>query len=583
MSNRSFYQLLVLFLTGACIFWAGCEPPETTCDDALDSLSISDYCSPANLKVFPDLYRDETEANRAILPDLCGSDYSHSRTVKIPLNGMSKLFVHQFTNFPGKVIVEAFGTNCDSSFTPLLESCESSSDVVNVYEITAANFTTVYFRVVYEGIGDYIPGTREEVDNIAIAAYDGPPNFELFERNEQGDVYRNCDGSSTNRIILSGANAAATAIASGLPVQECVCAEGQLLTISAPVGVDLNALRPRVRDKTAEPDTTNTFRDLIIPVNGLVYPNEVPPSEETYITDNDCLQFNAPTTGSNGGNDVIVTIVDSGVDVDNHGDAFSVNGLPTSGPGCLEFGLFGTDLTDGDGLPNDEVGHGTAVASAVISGYNENRPLTVINAKFFSDQGGSLFNGLCGGYAGIAAGSHIINLSWGFQSEEEPANVKTFLDFAKTKDVVIVVSAGNDGEPITDLNQWPALFGASYSNMLTVASYQNPEFLPPTKPFWSNFGNFDVEVAAFYARQCLRLGGGEWYPAGTSISAPLVTGQLARLKAVNYSDSAEQLVNRFLNSGLLGTSSSLNDVTVGGKYLGLPNPGDNCKPYNDNF
>jgi subtilisin family serine protease len=280
---------------------------------------------------------------------------------------------------------------------------------------------------------------------------------------------------------------------------------------------------------------------------------------------------------------VVVTIVDSGVDIDNHGAIFGTNSLQGTGPGCLQFGPYGTDLTDGDGIPNDETGHGTAVASTVISGYNSNRPLTVINNKFFNNDGGSLFNGLCAGYTGVAAGSHIVNLSWGFQSTEEPAAVKTFLEHAKNREVVIVASAGNGGQFINDFFYWPALFGNQYDNMLTVASYENPTGIPPARTSWTNYSPFDVQVAAFYARQCLQLGGGEWYPAGTSISAPLVTGQLAILKAVHFSDNADQLVNRFLTNGLLNTSPSLDDTTVGGLFLGIPDPDNNCIPFKEDF
>lgn len=587
MRNQSFYQLLVLFLTGACIFWAGCEPPETTCDDAYDSLGYSEYCSPPQTKVFSRLNADETIGG--ILPNGCSTNYSQSRTVKIPVMDQSQVItIHQFINFPGIVVTEIFGTNCTGTFTPLLNDCSYNSKVVTVFEVEASNYSTIYVRVLYAAESGYV--LDGESENITIAAYIGQPGFEVFETvqtdNGTERIFRNCDNSATNRIILSGPNAQLTALSSGLPVTSCACSNDQLVTISAPAGVDLNTLRPKVREKPAEPDTTNTYPDLIIAAQNLNFTNfgDNPANDEN-LTGNSCLSFSAPNTGSGGNNSVVVTVVDSGVDIATHGDIFAANGYQNPATNCLEFSVYGTDLTTGDDFPDDEIGHGTAVASAVISGYDRNRPLTVINNKFFNSTGGSLFNALCGGYAGIEAGSHIINLSWGFKSQEEPAAMKTFLDYARDQNVAIVASAGNRGEFINDFFYWPALFSRDYANMITVASYKYSNTSPQVemKTDWTNFSPFDVQVAALYARECLQRNGTVWYPAGTSISAPIVTNQLAILKADNYSFSAVQLVNEFLNSDLLSTKPSMLDATIGGRFLGRPSPSNNCVPINFNF
>ena len=101
---------------------------------------------------------------------------------------------------------------------------------------------------------------------------------------------------------------------------------------------------------------------------------------------------------------------------------------------------------------------------------------------------------------------------------------------------MLVASAGNENCNLDQHPQWPASFADDFPcNLVTVASYEYDlgEGQPPTaqnvvRTGYSNYGIREVPLAAFLTSPVPEfVRGTTYYPVGTSISAPIVTGLLA--------------------------------------------------------
>ncbi len=581
MNFKTSLHFLYLFLLGAVLFWMGCDPEDDTvsnCNDNVPELSYGDYCAP-NLQELRAL--DQADNSNAEIPDFCATDYQRSRTAKVAVPSGGTVYLHLYFNFPGKVFTELIGADCEGNFE-LLNGCQEVSEaVVKILEVDASGFNTLYVRMRYEGTSEYSPGQRE-IDRLTIAAFDSPPTFEPINAQSGGTTYRGC-GNYTNRLILSPGEGSAsplqTAINSGLPYVACDCSDGQLVTISAPVGVDINAgVRPKIKEKDAAVDTVRTSIDFLIPIPPLGFQDQPDPRELTEIRENECLDFNPTQLGQGGKEGIKVTIVDSGVDFNTHGGIFSDYNLPGGTAFCLPSGAYGADLINADEQPDDEIGHGTSVASTLLSGYRSESPLNLIHNKFFGPDGGTLFDALCASYAGLSIGTDLLNLSWGFESTEEPAALVSLLNQAQSQDVIIVCSAGNNGQNLEGgFQYWPAIAGGIYDNVITVASFDGGIISPPQPTYWTNFGDTSPRVAAFYTANTLSLGSlSLGYPIGTSISAPIVSRKLAEIKGNSPSSNAVEVIQTFLLD-YTPADANFNGISRDAKYLPVPSPDNNCQ------
>ena len=577
MKNLQSLKFLFLFLLGAVLLWSGCDPMDDEepmgCMDNVLQINYGDYCNPRN-NVFSDLSTAELSA--VDLPNACLTDYSFSRTVKLDVPAGGIIYLHQFFSFPGIVTTEFFGTNCDEDFT-LLNSCDPTSTVVKVFEVDASTYSTVYIRVTYRGLDNYNPGSRP-TDRIILAAFSEAPVFSTIIGPGGEDIPLSCSGKTTQRIILTPGNGNLSPLevaeATGLPVKNCNCANGELVTIEAPAGVDLNTTKPIVKELPPDVDTVKTTSDFVVPIPQLSFTDQPNPANNPDIAGNSCLDYQSPSTG--GGAAVIVTIVDSGADLLTQVDEFAQVAFGSTETGCAPQGIYGFDILNGDDTPEDEIGHGTAVASTVMSGFTSVAQLKLLHNKFFGSDGGTLFDALCAGHAGIELGTDILNLSWGFTAESFPVALENLIDRAAADEVIVVASAGNDATNIDFASYWPASAAAIKPNVIAVSSYEGPITAVPTINFWSNFGPGSVPVAALYTTQALQRGGGLWYPVGTSISAPIVTRRLAQIRGNDPSSSAFSVIDEFLKNEAVDEATLLPQI-IDGKFLPQPNPNEECE------
>lgn len=257
---------------------------------------------------------------------------------------------------------------------------------------------------------------------------------------------------------------------------------------------------------------------------------------------------------STGSPDVVVAVIDSGVDF-GHPD---LGGSQLDNPrmwtnagetcyGCMSDGLDndsngvvddwrGWDFVNETGNPLDEHGHGTHVAGIIgASGDNGvgiagvNWQVTIMALKIFGEAG--LGESEAGARAVLYAaqqGVDVINASWGGWSPS--LTLRDAITFAGQRGVLFVAAAGNDGWNTDLFGHFPS--GMAEPTIISVAATDNMDQLAD----FSNFGLRTVDLGApgvdVYS---LWLGAGlespYRYASGTSMASPHVAGAAALVKA----------------------------------------------------
>lgn len=570
-----FYSAVVALLLGG--FGCSCDTKESTfeladCNLEITRMEYGDYCD-QKLMDFGDMSTEQPNMI-AELPKLSYGN-AQARIFQLPVTS-DTLYLHQYRDFPGEVQTEVFGLSCGDTVRGVLLFREIGKPIVNTYRIGVAGYDKIIVRAVAE-----LADIDEELNiepTLTYAAFSSAPNG-VMAGNKRYAL--DCQGRP-NRLILSpgpnNADVVAAAEELGLPYESCGC-DANIVRIDLPDGVELNSLRPKVPPTQNKRDTVTTNYDLPIIVrdttlNYLV--GEIGAANDTAIVANECATFGA---GASGTNTTLtrIAIVDSGI-------GFEFNPLfakytDQGNGGCVERGPYGYDYANRDSIPEDEIGHGTNVASVIVSKLQTDGPVLLDHYKFFGGGQGSLFDALCSIHAAIDNGSHIINLSWGFHYPYAPEALTHTLQRARQKGVIIVNSAGNESLNIvgTDSLYYPAAAGVEYPNMLVVGSHTAWNDGSIHTAFFSNYNETGVDLAAYYGTNVQRIDGTSEIAVGTSISAPLVVRKLAEVmseKETQYKPDAT--INAFMK--YTRTSASLkNDSIRDGRYLPLARPENGCK------
>ncbi|MBB4890692.1 type VII secretion-associated serine protease mycosin [Streptomyces netropsis] len=243
------------------------------------------------------------------------------------------------------------------------------------------------------------------------------------------------------------------------------------------------------------------------------------------------------------GRPVRVAVIDTGVDnhnpqlkdavdVGSGADLLAEGKGGDQGKGRAESADKGGRRGESQGPTVDAVGHGTKVAGIIAarpspaSGFVGIAPESVIiPIRQNDDKGSGTSRTLAVGIKkAVDEGARVINIS---QDTTSPLNPDSDLELAVkaalARDVVVIASAGNDGQD----GKSKATYPAAYPGVLAVgASDRNNERAP-----FSQSGEF-IGVAAPGVEMVSTVpGGGQCVDNGTSFSAPYVAGVAALIRA----------------------------------------------------
>ena len=227
------------------------------------------------------------------------------------------------------------------------------------------------------------------------------------------------------------------------------------------------------------------------------------------------------------GNGIKVAILDSGIDLDHPDLATKIvaNQNFTSSPSS-----------------NDVHGHGTHVAG-IVSSITGNGIGTaggcpgceLMNGKVLADDGKGTCSSIAQGITWATDnGAKVITMSLG--SDNSCQTYKDAIDYAWSKGVVLVATAGNNGD------QTPR-YPAYYDNVIGVASTDSND----AKAGSSSYGTW-VDVAAPGVSIYSTIPNGYGFKSGTSMAAPLVSAVAALIWSTPYGTSNVSVRNQLQNT-----------------------------------
>jgi hypothetical protein len=246
-----------------------------------------------------------------------------------------------------------------------------------------------------------------------------------------------------------------------------------------------------------------------------------------------------------GRDDMVVAILDSGVDLDH----------PDLAPRLVP----GFDFVNGDAVPDDDLGHGTMVAGVVAAQANNmagGAGVTwrggLMPVKVLDEDGvGNDFDIAAGIIWAADHGASVINLSLGGPGSSQ--TLQSAIDHAVARNVVVVAAAGNDH---TDVENWPA--AANGVVAVGATDWSN------NRAVFSNFGPWLDLMAPGTSVYSTAKGGGYALGSGTSYSTPIVAGAALLARAADPGATPSQIADRLRQGAMdLGAPGFDNNFGAG--------------------
>lgn len=238
---------------------------------------------------------------------------------------------------------------------------------------------------------------------------------------------------------------------------------------------------------------------------------------------------------SHTGDNVLVAVVDSGIDV-AHEDLF-VNVWNNGG-------IHGFNEIDGTNNIADDTSHGTHVSGTIGAILNNGLGVVgvaphciLMGVRGLKDGKGALSTLLRCIRKAVDSGAKVINNSWGPGNRAVP-DTDLVLRYAYLHNVNVVFSAGNNGRLINSSQI------ATHPNVICVASVDAAD----TRSSFSNFGP-EVTLAAPGSIIWSTIPGDKWgQKSGTSMAAPHVTGVIALLLSKNSRLTPDEIKDILVSS-----------------------------------
>ncbi len=294
-----------------------------------------------------------------------------------------------------------------------------------------------------------------------------------------------------------------------------------------------------------------------------------------------------------GSRDVLVGIVDTGVDI-NHKDLqaniwtnpFETpgNGIDDDGNGYID-DVHGWDFFHNDASVFDSTAadfHGTHVAGTIggVGSNSEglvgvNWAVTMIPAKFIDGEGTVSGAVAALDYLTDLKTRHGLNIvatnnSWG--DPEDSVALQDAINRGGDAGILFVAAAGNSSANIDVTPSYPAANTCDtrfddgtprgYDCLISVAAIDDTG----AKASFSNYGATSVDIGAPGQQVASTYPGGQYaYLSGTSMAAPHVTGAIALLASCQATPAASALRQSVLSHGV--ATASLAGITVTGDRI----------------
>ena len=221
-----------------------------------------------------------------------------------------------------------------------------------------------------------------------------------------------------------------------------------------------------------------------------------------------------------GSNQVIVAVIDSGVDLDH--------------PDLQDKIVAGWDFVNNDDQPDDDFGHGTHVAGIAAAATDNDLGIAgvswgarIMPVKVLNSSGSGYMSDVIAGMEYAADhGAQVLNLSLGgLATSSEAQAIQDAVDYARNKSAVVVAAVGNCGSGCTIGGTYyynPDMYPASCQNVIGVAATTSTDG-------WASFSehNTSVDVSAPGTSIYSTVPGGYNYKQGTSMATPFVSGLAA--------------------------------------------------------
>ncbi|MGE3181268.1 MAG: S8 family serine peptidase, partial [Phycisphaerae bacterium] len=241
------------------------------------------------------------------------------------------------------------------------------------------------------------------------------------------------------------------------------------------------------------------------------------------------LDDTPPHTSATGA-DVTVAVIDTGIAA----HPFLAGSIEGGGYNFVDLNTNTADVADTldnnqNGIADEFAGHGTMIAGLIraVAPQSSLLPIRVMDDEGRCDT----FKLVAGIYHAITANADIINLSLG---TIDPSDVlRAAIQNALSNGTLVVAAAGNDdrSEPL----RFPAGFVGT--GLFAVAACDELDIRAP----FSNWGRHIVITAPGVDITSTILDGQYGRGSGTSLSAPLIAGTLARLRNARPTATAAEL------------------------------------------
>lgn len=286
------------------------------------------------------------------------------------------------------------------------------------------------------------------------------------------------------------------------------------------------------------------------------------------------------------GSGIVVAVLDSGINYNHPAIRENIqtkkselNDQTDNDSNGLTDDFMGWDFVHGDNLPFDDEGHGTHVSGLIASPISGVAPdAKILPVKVLNPAGSSdLATVIAGIFYAVDSGAQIINMSLGFEGPTAPPPLLEALEYARTKNVLVLVAAGNGdsqtgiGYDIKNRPDWPAAI--QKENMISVAATALGKITS-----YSNFSSELVHLGApggnekemIVSLATLNPAQSEFAAQmGTSMATPVTAGVAALIKSAKPSLMPSDIKTILMETG--DSMASLEGRTVSGKQVNAAN------------